>query len=471
MNASPCALRRPSVTLAILAASACAVPSRAEPAAGLLRDFSALPADHARSFERWNWTPEQKAAAARFSREDAVRDPAMGDTVLRLSVAEDFPWRDAAERLVSLGATHLPPVADAIRLTVRTVSGRFTISVGGPTVYFGHSDVHAEPVTLSADDGDGWRTVEFDLNRGLRRNFRRAEWAAESPVITYSRWVQEPIQILVEPGSTGELRIARAEWVARGEGRPFPSPAAPGIEPVGRPVGFGASADRARAFTLFTSARERVDLAGPPRAVRPAWIPPRLAFAADEDRTPVLRSAHRGVEEACWTAVRLDGVEGADALRLELRAENPAVREALVLDFMLVTTAADTPFPWDAVAPPAAWRGHAEAFDAYLHPGHPALAQVGFALFHARRVITPGEWTEVLLPMADFLCYYGQGSMAAAFRDQQAPEAARVRALAFLSPYGQRAAETTVDLREIHFVRAPDDLPRQSYAQPAPEAP
>jgi hypothetical protein len=99
-----------------------------------------------------------------------------------------------------------------------------------------------------------------------------------------------------------------------------------------------------------------------------------------------------------------------------------------------------------------------------------ALRDASFAFYHARRSVTNGQWSTLVLPLPDFVCWYGQGRRAESFQKQRALTGEQVFAIAFLSPYGQRRQPTVVYVKELSFARVPgaaDDL-RSYWQAPAP---
>ncbi len=265
-----------------------ALPSGIAPAASpagkviaLLEDFE----DHELGFRRagyvqWNWTDQEKANAEQFGLREIVTNTPFGHQCLKLRMSKAFPWRHDGYRMVSLDTTCLPPEADAVRLQIKLLGGEMILSVGGPTVYFGHSDVLAQSQTVRPDP-TGWQTIEFSLNHNLSRNFRRSEWAKDSPVIYYTRWVQEPMHLNVLRGSVGTILLDQVELVNRGEGRPFPVFTETQIQILGPSFKPGQQAKaEAAVFTAFSCVHYQPAFSGEPKVVRQSWQPPVIGIVS-----------------------------------------------------------------------------------------------------------------------------------------------------------------------------------------------
>ena len=420
----------------------------------------------------WNWTPEQKARAAEYSTAEITGGAAVGAKCLKLTISETMPQVGAGYRMVPLGVDYLPPQTDAVRMRVRVLKGIFTLSVGGPTVYFGHSDVLAQAISLSAAAHDEWTTVEFSLNEGLTRNFRRSQWGHRSPVITYTRWIQEPMSIEVAAGSAGEILIDQVELIAKGQGRPYPAIDPESVVVAEKAADFEDPSAMEQAFTVMTNVTDQPKFEGEPQLVRKTWPPPRIARVAEgKQGGHSLEVVMTGTEEVCFAGMKLKGVAGANAIALTMKAEYGLPAEAeVVLDFVVYAAAPGQreAFPWEALRPPVSWRDKPEtAFTYYLTPRNEAMRGVSFGMYHARRVVRNGEWSTIVLPLADFMCLYGQGDVEQAFQQQQVLSGDQVFALTFLSYYGQRSAPTRMLVDDVQFVKVPGDAKdMRSFYQP-----
>ncbi len=421
----------------------------------LLRDYrSAPPGDAEPAVLQWNWTEEQKQRAAAFSTRQVIE--VESGRALRLAVTEQMPWEGReSHRALTIGPALLPPTADAIRLRYRVSEGAVVLSFGGPTIYFGHSDVQTRPVTLTADGTDRWRTLEVPLHARLRRNFRRAGFAREAPVIYYTRWIQEPLGLYVHRGSAGVILIDRIELLWTGQGRPYPTFS----EEETRIGALIADFDVPEAMErVFTAIHAVADFSGPPALPRPSWKPPKLSYlAALEDRRGVLRIEHQGAEETVFTGIRVEPAADANAIEIDLRATHPAQSlEELSIDFIAYSAPreGDARFDWARFAPPAAWRDRPDlSFDYYL--GEPAMRNVTHAAHHARRAVPNGRWVRLIIPLADFVCIYGAGDMAEALKRQQPIDAQRLIAIGLLPSWRQHSHATTFEIDRIRWVSVP----------------
>ena len=471
-----------AIVLASVAWPASPVPREVHAAEGkviqVLRDYEGETFGGKRpAIVFWKWTAEQKANAAAYSSTEIVGDAAVGKQCLKLVVSERLPQPATGYRMIALGTDYLPPETDAVRLRVKVLNGRFTLSVGGPTVYFGHSDVLTQPVTLDAATHGAWSTIELSLNRGLRRNYRRSQWGHHAPIFYYTRWIQEPLGVEVAAGSAGEMLIDQIELIARGEGRPYPTFEPAQVQTVAPGIDFEEPAAMDRSFTVMTSTTDRPDFDREAHLIRKAWAPPQLARVAEgQSGRHSLEMVMTGAEEACFAGVQVGGVAEANAIALTIKAEYAGRdKPGVVLDFVAYAAPAEQrgAFPWDSLRPPLAWRNNREiAFTYYLNQKNPAAERATFGFYHTRRLAPHNEWRTLVLPLADFICCYGQGDMAAAFQQQKALAGDNVFALTFLSYFGQNAKPVRVLIDDIRFVKVPG-TPQElrSFYQAAAVAP
>ena len=378
--------------------------------------------------------------------------------------------------MVSLGVDYLPPETDAVRLRVKVLKGRFTMAVGGPTVYFGHSDVTTQAVTLDAATHGEWSTVEWSFHQGLTRNFRRSQWARNSPIICYTRWIQEPLGIEVAAGSTGEVLIDQIELLAHGQGRPYPTFEPAAIRTVAPGIDFEDPASMEKAFTVMTDVTEQPSFEQAPHLVRKGWVPPRIARVG-EGRTGrhSLEMVMTGTEEVCFAGLRILGTAEANAVALTLKAEYAGVgKPGVVLDFLAYAAPPEQrrAFPWDGLRPPPSWRNSPEiAFTYYLSPRSAVVEPVSFGFYHIRRIVPNNAWVTLVLPLADFICNYGQGAMLPAFQKQAPLAGDNVLALTLLSYFGQNSKPVRVLIDEVKFVTVPGTPAelRSFYQTPVPK--
>lgn len=424
----------------------------AERSLSLLHDFSAEPPGPLPAFTHHSWSTGQVTNASRFSEREIVQTTGDSARALRLKVSPDMPWTQDAYPLFTLGPDYLPPEADAVRLKVKSRSGKLILALGSPTVYFGNSDVVSEFVEIEGSDG-GWRNVEFSLNRKLHRNYRRAGFSAKSPVIYYPRWIQEPLYLYVVRGSAGEAWISQPELVAKGEGRPFPD-FAPGDIVSRRAVADFAKPDAVTNVFSFThhqpdfaasQAGGKLKFGGPARL---GWT--NLGGAGAGSFVAQLQ----GREEVSFVGVKLPAVPDANALRVDLQMTGaPRLRE-LVIDFVIyaVPPKARAQFPWDrARGASAAKPGRGFDFDL----SQEMLAGFSCAIYHARRVVPNGQRSALVIPFADFVCFYGDGECADQQRRQRALTGDELFLLGFLPPFRQRSAPTEFVIRRIDLVSVP----------------
>ncbi|MEX0746093.1 MAG: hypothetical protein WD118_10875 [Phycisphaeraceae bacterium] len=402
---------------------------------------------------QWNWTDEQKQQAASFGTAQLVEQN--GDRALQLTVTDQMPWgQHESYRVTAIGPTLLPPTADVVRLRYRVTEGAVAISVGGPTIYFGHSDVQTETVTLTTEAPGQWQTVALSLHDGLARNFRRAGFARQSPVIYYTRWIQEPLYLNVHRGSAGTVLIDRVELLHTGRGRPYPTFETDDVQVVAPVADFDSPDDMAK---VFTGTHKGVDFTGEPRLARPTWTPPKFSHRETEGgNRGVLHIEHRGQEEVAFTGIKVTGAEEANAIALDLRAAHPGDFDELAIDLIAYVAPRpdDAAFAWEQFAPPEAWRDQPEAsFDYYLT--EEATRDVSHAFYHARRAVADGEQTRHIIPLADFVCVYGGGDMTDAMQQQRPIDPRDVIAVGLLPSWRQRQDATTFEIGRIEWVRVP----------------
>ncbi|QDU97887.1 hypothetical protein [Lignipirellula cremea] len=427
---------------------------------GVLRDFERESPGPLKPIVYHNWTPEQVANANRTGGLEVVADRSFGSQCCRVSVTPDLPWGPKGKLVaLNLGPDYLPPEADAVRVRVKVLRGEFHLTVGSPTVYFGHSDVSSPLQTVSAGakgnaDESGWRTLEFSLHQDLQRNFRRARFGRTSPVIYYTRWIQEPMYLYVGKGSQGELLLDQVELISRGEGRPYPTFQADELQPVGEPVDFEQPADRELAFSFL---QDPIDLTRPPYLARPTWPPPKIERVADGETGKFsLAIEQHGTEEVAFAGVKLLGPPAANGLTVQLKATHPSIGPTVALDFIVYVapSAERAAFPWERYAPPAAWQKQPEiAYTYYL--SEEATPGVAYGFYHLRRSVPNGEWTTLVLPLADFICAYGQEDCQPMFQQQQLLASDTIMALGVVTPFRQRRSPTKILIDHIGFVQAP----------------
>ena len=430
------------------------------------RDFEKETLGVKDSIKHHTWSAEQQAEAGKFSRVEVIEDKSFGKQCAKLMIEQTFPWqRRTTYRALTIGSDYLPPEADAVRIQVKVLKGEFQLAVGSPTVYFGHSDVQSETIRVSPGE---WTTVEFSLHDQLTRNFRRARFGAKSPVIYYSRWIQEPLYLYVVQPSHGEILLDQVELITHGRGRSYPTFAEEQIRQVATVADFEQPTDMAKAFTFF---QDPIDFSKPPYLPRNYWTPPQLQRVEQGDKGKFsLKFEQRGMEETCFAGVKALGSAESNALALRIKAEHDSDLKDVALDFIVYVAPTEqrTQFPWSQFEPPAVWKQKPEvAFTYYLAQEQTRTAHYGF--YHVRRTVPNHAWSTLVLPYADFICAYGQLDCEAMFQKQLPLQGETIMALGLLSPYGQRRSVTTVFLDDLTFVHIPGSTAsHQSFYQQRP---
>lgn len=410
-----------------------------EDSIAMLEDFEEGAARNAALISHWRWSAEDKDNAARTTSVLRERLPETSHHGLKVRVDAPLPLQPEWLTIWNTRADYLPPEAVAVRFRARVASGCFTITCGSATTYFACSDVWANPVTLRAGD---WTTVELPLLTGLKRNFRRAVFSAESPVIHYTRWIQEPLRLMIDSSSQGELWIDDVLLVLA-DAQPAPPAQASVL----------SSADLEKGFTFATDKKE-FDLAGglSTEALRK---PASLSWSAT---SPLLSVRQRGLEEMSFTAIPISAPAGANAFRLHGRFVHESNAPFVVVDFLALVVP-DGTAPWRI--PPRTGKG----FDLCLTPTDTSGTSWGF--YHSRKRVPNNQPVTLDLPFVDFLCAYGQGDLRECHLHQLPLNPHNIAALSFTSPFGQRPADTLFLIDALETVCL-DPPPGPSYPQPGP---
>lgn len=480
----------PGLLLLALGAATAATVAAATPPPG--RVISVL-----RSFEpgedpRWSGGPSS-GGHADFSATDGIRgyssDTPYGTRCWRLDATDPVPfsgWKkagwDKIDKIFLVGLLkipHFPPEADVVRLRAKVLQGRFVLSVGGPVIQSGTSDVFARPIEVTAENCAEWRTLDFSLNHELLRNFRRARYSKDSPVIYQTRWGQEDFCVVGLQPSVGILLIDQIELVALGEGKPFPQFAAADVQLVRTIADFEAEDERRKAATVlhgYDGGQGQADtmaqswLREPDRPNVARWRdkaqrrlahePVRFTFTAGAapGRRALAARAHFE-EEHSFGLIKTDGEPKANALRIVVRAKgkngdlpsDPRLHWGLAVDFLALVAPAGRPLPWEALGATAEQRrGPGPGYDYEISLAR--TAGVSYGYYHARRLLREGEWTTLIIPFADFACGYGQGDLAAAFREQRPLVPAQLAGLLFTGPI---RFDMEIAIDEVAYVRVP----------------
>jgi len=394
----------------------------------------------------WRWTDEEKNNAERLSQLDLVIDDepapksAGGNTVLKVTIPQGLPKGSDYYPLWNTGLDYLPPEAVLVRMRVKVVSGRFHLTVGSPTAYFATSDVRARPQVLEMGD---WQTVEFSLVRDLERNYRRPIFSQESPVIYYTRWIQEPMRLLVSADSQGELQLDDIELVATGGGQPFSTYASGAVRSLSE-----ADVAKLPPFTFATDDRE-YDLShtlGKMPVRKPAVLTYPLLPPASSGHG-LWMARQRGQEEMSFFGVQLQSPPDTNGVRVKLKVEHEGKERFAELSVdVLVMIGSGGTFPWLK----ATSTGPAAGYDYCLSPGR--TKGQAWGMYHARRAVRPGEWSELVIPFSDFVCIYGSGSLKSRQLKQQPLLPGEVMGLAFVSSYRQNRADTIFTMGKIESV-------------------
>jgi len=390
----------------------------------VLEDFEENAARNAPTITHWRWSAEQKEMAARST--SVVKQTLEGamNNGIKVLVQERLPAEPQWLTVWHTRADYLPPEAKSVRFRAKVVSGSFTLTCGSATTYFACSDVWTKPVTLLPGD---WQTVEFSLRDGLERNFRRAVFSSKSPAIHYTRWIQEPLRIMMDSSSQGELWIDDVVLVS--------APALPKVSFQSEVLG---KADLAKAFTFATDDKE-FDLAAGEKteAIRKPAV---LEFS---DKAPFLQARQRGLEEMSFVGIPASAPEKANAFRLKGRFIHESASPFVVVDFLALVANGGIA-PW-TIAP----RG-GKGFDLCLTPERTQGQSWGF--YHARRRLPNNQEFVLDLPFVDFLSAYGQEDFQPDHQAQQPLKAAGIVAFAFASPFGQRSADTVFQIDSLEVV-------------------
>lgn len=483
---NPCTLLRRTS-----AASACAValtilfagtpiaalavdnPGQDRPLAAVV-DFALQPVGELAPYSDWNWSIEQKAQASSFSKRAIVPNPAGEGHVLRVELSPEFPWRTGPERMHSLTTAYFPPESDAIVLRAKVVSGSFTLAVGGPTAYFGDSDVMTSPQRIESGE---WVDIRCDLNDGLCRNFRRAGFSRAATAIAYNRWSQEPPGLYVLPGSVGVLLLQSATLVASGRGHPFPS-----FDPSHVTSARSVPTAIDRAFTLLMADSQGADFERSWRTPGTCqYAPPRFSETPAPTRAgkPALATTVRWLEEIRWAGVRSEPTPAVNAVRLTVRVTPATPATQLTsdagqpVDIALLGGAVDVPFPWTRLGPPDEWRqaSGVRGYDINLSNRAVAPAEdLHVALYQARRFVRTQAWQTLVIPFEDFACVGATGRLKEhlALHAAPSPDSVAVAGVAWLLPWprGGRAGETTLEVADVELVTisADETTSRRSYS-------
>ena len=436
---------------------------------GVLEDFDKLPSGPFQKgfLDSWRWTDEVRARARDSSQLEIVDATDGQGKRLRVRITDETVLAGEALSLLRLPQFY-PPEADAVRIRVRVTSGQAVIYVGGPTAYYGNSDVFSEPQTIRAADPPEWVEVVCNFNHPTWRNYRRSGFSTAAPRNYYSRWAQEPIGVFVAAETRGEFFIDRIEVVALGEGRPFATFAPDQIRQTSSIADFETDQLK-RTFTLYMADGEAEWFEQSWKREKPLrFVPQQLALVEGGlDGKRSLACTGKTAEEVHCVGIRTTGDSEANALAVQISVAAPDQTNTLIgvgptvpIDFLVLVAPVARPFPWQRFAPPEALRAFkGPGFDyQFSYRTMRDLADVDFAIYQTRRYLQPSEWTTLVLPAADFTCIYGHGLYRRRLIDHEPLTCDDVIAVAWLNPWcrvGKRDAQVTTRIDGLSFVHVP----------------
>jgi len=417
--------------------------------------------------ESFRWTKEFRESARAWSALEIIPSPDGAGQVLRIAVRDAQAFTGGDKSFARL-APFYPPEADGLRIRIKVLSGQASIYVGGPTAYFGNSDVHTEPQTVRAQATPQWEEIVCNFNHPTWRNDRRAGFSADAPRNYYNRWAQEPVGVFLAADSMGEFLIDRIEVVSLGEGRPFAKFEPNQVRPV-RSIADFEDGRHDRAFTLYMAAAEAEWFDESWKREKPLRFAPMQLSVADTglDGRKSLQCAGRTAEEVHCTGIRTEGAAEANAIAVALQVNAPEQRNTLVgsgpivpIDFLVFVAPVGKAFPWDRFGPSEALRAaRGPGFDyQFTHRVIASYTDVDFAIYHTRRYLRPGEWSREVLPAADFVGVYGHGAMRERFLNHEPLRCGEVVAVAWLNPWcraGRITEPTTTRIDTLSFVQVP----------------
>ncbi|MCB1063314.1 MAG: hypothetical protein KDN20_10390 [Verrucomicrobiae bacterium] len=430
---------------------------------GTIEDFSgSRPGLFQKGFvDSWRWSDDIREKARQQSRLEVVAE---GDgQCLRVIIDKDLPFSQGNHSLLRL-APYYPPEADAIRMRIKMISGTARLFLGGPTAYYGNSDVFTAIQAIKAESEPQWIDVEFSLNHPLWRNFRRAGFSTDAPRNYYNRWAQETLSVYVADGSAGEFLIDRLDLVGRGEGRPFPVFSDDQVKSVKTIADF-EDRNLDQVFTFYMADGESEWFEQSWKREKPLrFTPTEISI---ENGT--LITSGPVAEEVHCTGVKTKGVAGAKAIRITLsktaaKSANTVIGmgPAEPIDFLIFVAPPEKPFPWDSLAPSAELREQPHrGFDyQFSYRTVRDRQDLDVAIYQTRRYVKPDEMSTLVIPLADFTCLYGSGAYRQRYLDHQPLTSHDIIAVAWLNPWnrvGDRNLPITTRLDDIAFVKVPGE--------------
>lgn len=459
----------PLLLLLLLLLHALLPNSQAETVLATTSDLDGLELFGPRPITSWRWSPQQKADASRFS-EMSISSDGSSSPIWKIRVDPEIPFVLPYLEVLSLGANYLPPEADAIRMKVRAISGTIHLTFGGPTAYFGNSDVFLRPVEITAHQKPSdWATIELSLHEGLIRNFRRPSFSRTSPTIHYTRWTQEPTYAYLLRGSAGEAHITDIEIISHGCSQPFPDIA---LSQTTNPHPIADLSSKHHTSKLFTAliGDTETEFVSNPDQHPPATI---MHFT-DPTEGPVAQVKGRFLEEVSAIGVEIPPDTRGDTLHLRARIDSPIPSRiapnvpAQPLDILLYESPDPSRFNGSPFVRPTGSAAHdATRFDRNLsHANLLKHQDLPLAIYQARRFTPPATWTDTLIPLEDFVCIHAQGSLTERFQRQLPPQPTHLISVALVPPWPRKGRpETTITLHHIQLVTRINPGTRRSYFQ------
>ena len=428
---------------------------------GTDRDLEGLAAISARPVVSWLWSKEEISQASQFSRMELNRD-STGAMLWTLQVSPTIPFHRPYLEILNLGIKYFPPEADTIRLKVKAMSGTMIIGFGGPTAYFGNSDVFLRPTCVMATTNPPeWQTIEFSLHQGLFRNFRRAGFSVHAPWIYYARWAQEPTWFYLFRGSHGEIQMKDLEIVANNIAHPFPEYRAADMVQVSTLVRFNSSNSMDKVFTVLLGVEDKeFNLSWNPTSTI-AHPPLVVSLTTNSSTERIVRARGKFLEEVSGLGILLEPGAVGTGLRFRLKVDTAAKNIMIPaipcqpVDFLLYESSTATGFDWRPFGPsPELLKGPGWGYDRNLtYNKLKGLPELSLATYHARRFVPNGQWCDVVIPLADFLCLYGSGNLVDRFQNQLPPDPRQVIAAVTLVPWPRLGRyETTIEIQDIALV-------------------
>ncbi|NLF38143.1 fibronectin type III domain-containing protein [bacterium] len=390
-------------------------------------------------------------------------DTPYGSRCLHVTITNST-WPRETYSIHSLGATYWPPEADMVRLRIKILNGQLVLAVGGPTMYCGNSDAMAGYVTLTKGAVPEWVTVDLPYYAPLVRNHRRASYSATAPLIAYTRWAQEPPQLTMFKGSSGDFLVDRIELYASGLSKPFPQFATQDVTHVKTLADF--EQDISNACTLYMSEYQTNDFALSWLSTTPLAREPAVLTRVNDGEAGGHSLSARGkfYEEMSWVGIKARGTSGANAISFTVKAHGGqkstvyGSSENYPLDFFILVAPTNEPFDWDRFGPtPEMLAGPDIGYSYNLsYVTIRALTDLDYAHYHARRYVAKDVWRTVVIPFADFHCAYGIGAYTNRFQTDMGLTGEDIFAVAFLAPWPRSsAAECTVLVDRVSLVSVP----------------